>query len=154
MKRFLFIIVSLLIITSCQQEPRTNQHNQENKSLDVDLTKLSTQLPIDQTFANEAKDYLKNMEDLTAIQAVNTNDQMMITIEIEYLKRFQLEKTRKDIEKQMKDTFPDLEVFVSTDQKIILELEQIEQALQQNNLTEKQLEKKIKELMNLAKEQT
>lgn len=154
MKRCFFIVICLLIFSGCQEEPRTTPDNRGNQSLDVDLTKLSTQSSIDQTYANEAKDYLKNIEDITAIQAVNTNDQMMITIEIDYLKRFELETKRKELVKQLKETFPHLEVFVSTDQKIILELEQVEQALQQNQLSKTELEKKIKELMDLAKEET
>lgn len=147
----LFLSFSIIVI-GCQKNPRTTPNDQQQ--LDVNLTRLSTNKSIDQTYSNQAKESLEQNNDLTSIKAVNTDDQMVITFEVDHLKRFKLEKIRKKIEKKMKKKFSNLKVLVSTDQKIVIELEKIEKELQTNKMTKKELEKEIKQLMDLAKEQT
>jgi len=159
MYRYLmFVFLSLiLIVVGCRESPNINPtpNNQlNNNQLDVDLTKLSTNQSIDQTYSNQAKDSLKTNQDLTSIKAVNTDKDLVITFEVDHLKRFQLEKIRKKIAKKMKKEFSNMKVIVSTDQKIILGLDQIEQEIQKNHITKKQLEKQIKYLVKLAKEET
>ena len=147
-----FFLCLIVILSGCQDRPKTNstQHDQ----LDVDLTRLSTSQYINQTYSNEAKENLKSNNDLTSIKAVNTEKDLLITFEVDHHKRFQLEKIRKDIEKKMKKKFSDLDVFVSTDQKIILELDEIEKDIQKNTISKKELNKKIEDLISLAKEET
>lgn len=146
-----FLCLSL-ILTGCQERPKLKPT--QNEQLDVDLARLSTNQPIDQTYSHQAKESLKKNKDLNSINAVNTDKDMVITFEVNHLKRFQLEKIRKQVEKKMKKKFSDLEVLVSTDQKIILGLDQIKQNIQLNNMSKKKLEKEIKDLISLAKEET
>lgn len=54
----------------------------------------------------------------------------------------------------MKESFPDLDVTLSTDKKIMLEVEKLEQKIKANQLSEKELSKKVKTLLELEKEQT
>src|SRR5690625_3161935 len=150
---FLLIFLCLIIILSgCHKNPKTNlgNHNQ----LNVDLTKLSTNQQIDQTYSNQAKDVLAKENDLTSIKAVNTDKKLIVSFEVDHFKRFQLENIRTKLEKKIKKNFSNLDVLVSTDQKIILELGNIEKDLQNNKITVKELNKKVNHLMSLAKEKT
>jgi predicted small lipoprotein YifL len=130
-------------------EPPTNQKNEK-----IDLAKISTEQPVSQKPANEAKDLLSHYPEITKINAVNTNKILLLTIEIEHMKRFKLADIRKELKKKMKKSFPDLKVELSTDKKIVIELEKLEKQIQENKLTKKEIKKEVKRLIELSKEHT
>ncbi|WBX79732.1 hypothetical protein PD280_19070 [Virgibacillus salarius] len=79
---------------------------------------------------------------------------MLIAIEIQHGKRFQLGKIREQLTKQMKKEFKNLKVELSTDKKIVMELEKLEKSIQSKSYSKKKLEKKLKKLIEFSKEQT
>ncbi|MBU5266475.1 YhcN/YlaJ family sporulation lipoprotein [Virgibacillus proomii] len=130
-------------------EPPTNQKNEK-----INLTKISTEQPVSQKPANKAKDLLSYYPEITKINAVNTDKILLLTVEIKHMKRFKLADIRKELKKEMKKTFPDLKIEVSTDKKIVLELEKLEKQIQENKLTKKELKKEVKRLIEFSKEHT
>lgn len=120
----------------------------------IELTKIATNKTIDQQASNQAKDILSKDEDITTVKAVNTDKLLLIAVEIEHNKRFNLDKIEKQLSKQMKKKFPDMKVEFSTDQKMIFELDELESNLQANKVSNKALKQKIQHLVSLMKEQT
>ncbi|MDY7045349.1 hypothetical protein RVS70_14170 [Virgibacillus sp. M23] len=149
------LMISFLLITliGCGNdsalEPPTNQPNG-----DIDLTKISTNSSVSQHHANRAKEILSHYQEITTVKAVNTDKHMLIAIEIQHGKRFQLGKIREQLTKQMKKEFKDLKVELSTDKKIVMELEKLEKSIQSKSYSKKKLEKKLKKLIEFSKEQT
>ncbi|MFC3039927.1 hypothetical protein ACFOGI_06645 [Virgibacillus xinjiangensis] len=132
--------------TDNQQEGSTNDS--------IDMTQISSQNAIDQTPSNQAKERLSKHPEVTGVKAVNTSKHMLIGMEIEHMKRFQLAKFRKERTKEMKKHFSDMHVEFSTDQKILLELERIEKKLDKGKYSKKELNKELDKLIKLSKEQT
>src|SRR5690625_245780 len=108
----------------------------------------------DQQASNQTKEILSKYEDITTVKAANTDKVLLIAVEIEHNKRFNLDKIEKQLTKQMNKSFPDMKVVFSTDKKIIFELDEIEKDLHANKISDKELKQKIKHLISLTKEKT
>lgn len=146
------IVVLLIMLASCKNEPTTDTSTEERQQ--VELTKISTDQNIDQEPSNQAKEKLRNYEEITEVKAVNTKKDMLIAFDIEHHERFSLDQFEKELKKDMKKEFPDIKVHVSTDQKIILEVERLEEKLLKNDLSDKKLKKELKDIIKLSQEQT
>lgn len=138
----------LLFITGCGTTSTTSK--------DDKFIKLSTNhsAEIDQQTANQAKDILSFHEEITDIYAVNSPQNMIIGIKIYHHDRFKLKKIRKRLQKEIDDKFPKSNNIVSTDQKIILELQRLEDEINSRFISQDEMNKKIKNLMKSAKDQT
>jgi hypothetical protein len=147
---FFFFCLALLL-TACGNEPQ--EQGQQGRD-SPDITKISNEKLISQKPANEAKDILSDHEEITAIKAVNTKDSLFIAVEVEHHERFTMEQLEKKYKKEMKKHFKDLKIEFSTDKKIVLELDKLEQKINHNDISKKEIEKKFKQIVNLAKEQT
>lgn len=147
-----FIIVGLfLLLVGCGIDPKVDS----SMNHDIEFTKLdTTSHSSDQQASNHAKEVLSQREELTAINAVSSSKDIIIAIEVYHLKRFQLKKIKNKIQKEMDKEFPNLDVMVSTDKKIVLELNRLEQKIYTDSISTKDINKKLKELITLAKEQT
>ncbi|MFC4024278.1 hypothetical protein ACFOUV_10785 [Oceanobacillus longus] len=148
----IFYCCIALILTACGNEPPTEQGQINNDS--IDITKISNNKLVSQQPSNKAKDILSDHEEITAVKAVNTEDTLFVAIEVEHHERFTLSQLEKKYKKEMKDKYKDLKVEFSTDKKIVIELNKLEQDINNNNISKKEMEKKFKQLVKLAKEQT
>ena len=146
-----FILIALfLLLIGCGINPKIDTSTND----DIQFTKLNTEKSIEQHPSNKAKDKLSKHDEITSINAVNTDKDIIITIEVHHLKRFQLNKTKEKTIKEMEKEFPKMKVLVSTDKKIIIEIEQLEQDIYSDSISQKELAKKVKKLKKLAKDQT
>ncbi|HLR07770.1 MAG TPA: YhcN/YlaJ family sporulation lipoprotein [Bacillota bacterium] len=138
-----------LIIAGCTPDQQT-----EPNGKNVDIRQISTQNPINQTISNDIKDQLKKHDEITAIKAVNTPKTAVIAVEIDHLKRFKLADHRKTYKKEIEKAYPNLNVALSTDQKLIKEIDALEKKVKNKSISNKKLEKEVKRLVDLMKEQT
>ena len=148
---FFFLCLALLL-TACGNEPPQEQGQQSVDS--PDITKISNEKLISQQPTNKAKDILSDYEEITAIKSVNTKDSLFIAVEVEHHERFTMSQLEKKYKKEMKKHFKDMKIEFSTDKKIVLELEKLEQKIHHNDISKKEMEKKFKQIAKLAKEQT
>lgn len=151
MFRLIIFLSVFIMVVACQpvtDEPQTSSDMAHFKQLSTDNPSIN------QEPSNRAKELIQTNHAITHIYAVNSDKQMIVAFEIEHLKRFQLKQYEKDITKRLKKEFPDLEVNVSTDQKMIIEVEQLEQAIASDSISEKELKKKMKHIIKLSKEKT
>jgi len=125
-----------------------------NPNIDIQFTNVKTTESLAQENANTAKRTLIQHDHINTVKAVNSEKDLVIAFEIDHLKRFNLEKIRKKIQKEMDEKFPDLNVIVSTDQKIVLELDRLEEKIFSDSISKKELNKKLKKIVKLDKEQT
>ncbi|HEX6595190.1 MAG TPA: hypothetical protein VF095_11530 [Bacillota bacterium] len=147
---FSFILASVLLFgctTNSQVVP--NDHGN-----DTQFTTISTNQATDQKISNQAKEKLSADENIIHVKAANSKKHLALAFEVPHLKRFQLQKIKKQVKDDLKREFPKMKVEVSTDQKIILELERLEEQLQTDSLSEKKLNKEMKRIIGLMKEQT
>lgn len=151
-KIFILFLGVVLLLTAC--ENNLSMEPTKNKEETIDITKISNEALINQQPSNNAKDLLSKHAEITTVKAVNTDDTMLIAIEIEHMKRFELAKIQKQYQKEMKNEFKDLDIELSTDKKIIIELDKLEKQILDGEISNKKLKKSLKQIVTLSKEQT
>lgn len=140
---FYFLIIFSLI--GCQ----TNNHTLKEPS----FTKIST-TNHDQHLSNQIKEYLASDKNLSMINAVNAGKDVIVTIDIPHIKRFKLATIRKKLEKDIKEEFNLNNVRVSTDQKIIIELDKLENRIERSEMTAEEIKSEVDRIIKLSKEET
>lgn len=149
---FTLCLVITLFLSGCDNNS-TSKANNNNES-EIQLTKLNTSDPIDQQTSNEVKKIISHFNEISEVKAVNSKNAVVTAIEVDHLERFTLKEIKKKIEKKLKKEIKDKEIIVSTDKKIFLELDKLESNIQSKDISKEKLDKKIKEIIKLSKEQT
>ncbi|HEY4602345.1 MAG TPA: YhcN/YlaJ family sporulation lipoprotein [Cerasibacillus sp.] len=145
LKNSIYFFLILFFLIGCQAN--------DNAANDPSFTKLST-TSHNQHLSNQIKDYLASDKDVTTISAVNAGKDVIVTIEIPHMKRFRLATIREKLEKDIKKEFNLDKVEVSTDQKIIMELDKLEKRIERDAITEDEIKKEVGRIMKLSKEET
>ena len=145
-------LISIIFLASILVGCNTTEQGQE--SPDVNLTKVTNQKEINLDLSNRVKEFLSKEENISSVHAVNSNNLLVVAIDIPQMKRFNLQDIKNNIKKKLQKKFEASEVYVTTDQKIILELDQLEQKINQSSLTQKKLTKELKRIIKLMNEQT
>ncbi|MFB5089340.1 YhcN/YlaJ family sporulation lipoprotein [Psychrobacillus sp. PGGUH221] len=131
-----------------------NQDQFADANEDLKVSEVNISKPISQSVANQAKENTITEEEISNVKAVNTDKELLVAIKVKQFDRFQLKKIEKNVKTDLEKMYPDYKILVSTDQKMYFEIDKLEQKLQKNNLSMKKLEKDIKKIKSLMKEQS
>jgi len=153
-KKLVLIYLSVLVLSACMNNTNNQSLQPTGDNRDLELIKLSAVGVNDQQASNQAKEYLSHYEEMTAIRAVNAGGHLLIAIDVEHFERFDLDNIERDLRKDLKDNFSNMKVTLSTDQKILLELERLETEIENQTINSEELKKEVQELVSLSKEQT
>ncbi|WP_171038026.1 YhcN/YlaJ family sporulation lipoprotein [Aquibacillus sediminis] len=145
-KIVLLIFISVLFLVSCATNEEDNRLTSESSQ---DITKISSNTPIDQSFTNKVKEEVLNREDIKGVRGVNTKDELLLAIEVEEIKQFNEQDIEKEIKKTLEKKYPNKNFKISSDQKIFIELDDLEKKIQNNKVDKKELEKKYKNIKKL-----
>ncbi|MCQ6274894.1 YhcN/YlaJ family sporulation lipoprotein [Bacillus sp. V3B] len=151
-KLIIFFLVLMLIGVGSGCNQNQNQLGDSNKGLSV--SQVHTSNPINQTVANQAKERVITKEEISDVKAVNTDKELLVAIKVNPFDRFRLKKIEKTVKSDLEKAYPNHKVLVSTDSKMYLELEQLEQKLQEDHRNRKNLKKDVNKIKSLIKEQT
>lgn len=136
MKKFLILIAFVLLI-GC---------NEVEKESEVKPLQLGMNAIVDQSEADHAKKLVLAMDEVVAVKGVKVNDDFYIAPQVKHFARLKLDKIRKESFNKIKKEYPDANIHVSTDKKIFMELEKIENKLREKKISKENLEKKLKKL--------
>ncbi len=97
---------------------------------------------VDQSEADEAKQIVLSMDEVVAVRGATLEDDIFIAMKVKQFDRLFLDRIRKDAAEKVKKRFPNAKAHISTDKKVFLELEKLEQELYQNKINKSDLEKR------------
>lgn len=149
--RLIVLICTLFLLTSCMQKDPTFRPT-GNDSLE--LTKLSSKGVTDQQPADQAREFLSNYEEVASVRAVNDDGKLLIGVEVHHHDRFSLDNIEKELRKAVKRNYRDMDITLSTDKKILIELAQLETDMMNQKISKDDIKQKLRELIKLSKEQT
>lgn len=141
----------LLIIGFCYG---CNENHENNSKEDVNVSPIKVTKPFSQSVTNQVIETVSKKEEITDVKAVNSDKDLLVAIKLRHFDRFQLKKIEKDIKVELKKLHPKYSILVSADQKLYFELDKLEEKIQKNTMSKKKLEKEIKEIKSLLKEQS
>jgi regulator of replication initiation timing len=145
---FLLLLTAIGLISGCNGT--LDQQVSENDDMNIEY--VHTSRPIDQTVANQSKEKAAKEEEISSVKAVNTDKELLLAVKVHQFDRFRLKSIKKKLKSDLEKMHPEYEIFVSTDQKIYLELEQLEQKLQKDHTQMKSLKKDFDKIKSLMKE--
>ena len=93
-------------------------------------------------------------EKISEVMAVNTDKDILVAIKVKQFDRFQLKKIEKNIKTELEKQYPNYSILVSADQKMYFELVKLDEKIQKNTLSMKDLKKDTKKIKSLMKEQS
>lgn len=151
MKRLLIVISLLCVFVACTNKDPTWQ-SQSNDSLE--LTKLAAKGVTDQQPADQAKEFLSHYEEVSGVRAVNHDGYLVVAVDVHHHDRFSLDHIEKSLHDDVKQNFSDMKITLSTDQKIFIELKDLEEEMLTQNISKDKIKERLKKIRSLSKEET
>lgn len=148
-KSWILSVILIFLLSACSNTASPTDKPQQN-----DLLLIQTSTNIDQNAANHAKNFIQTNKDYDAVYAVNTFDKIVIAVLPKHHDRFQLKEFRKELESELESEIRQMDLEVTTDKKIALELEKLEGKISNNDISKHHLEKEIDRIIQLSKEET
>lgn len=140
MRKYVFIFfISVFVLSGCT-------HTQEFAHTKATIAK--------QSMIVELEKEVEKLDDFYDTVMIETDDQVLIAYKIKHLKRFQMKKIEKDFNTRLEEVFPEKKIEISNDYKIFLEANRLIDEMKNNQLTNKEVEKKLKKIIQLKKEMT
>lgn len=143
----LLALLTSIFIGACQNND-TEQNNHASPYM-----KLSILEQYDQGISNHIKVRLNKREQLSKIHAVNDEKNILIAFDVDHHHRFTLGKIEQEIQKEIEKLFPEHEVTVSTDLKILLSLEELEKEIHEGTISQERISKELNLLVKLTKDE-
>ncbi|MEC0668657.1 YhcN/YlaJ family sporulation lipoprotein [Bacillus haynesii] len=151
MNYFLITVFLLFITTITNGCQNATENNNQNKQMAVRHVNVQNE-KADQTVANKAKDKLLKREEVTEVRGANSDQDLVLAVQVEQFDRFRLKDIEKQSKEMLKKDFTGYSIEVSTDQKIFWELDKLEKQLENKKISEKKLKKKLTKIKKLMKE--
>lgn len=139
MKKIIIIFIMISLV-GCQMNEQNNM-----KPLQIN------DAIVEQTKANRAKEIVQSMEEVTEVRGVSYDNSIYIASHVKPFDRFFLNEIRKKAHDAIKKRYPEATVHVSTDEKLFIEIEKLEQQLKKQSISKEKLSKRLKELDEMMK---
>lgn len=140
MNLFRILLILLLSMTLIGCSINNDENNPQASS--------ATHPPV----VEEAIALVSEERDVNKVQAIANEENLVIAFKVNSLKNFQLKKIKKSIKEKVEKSFPDYDVTVSTDLKIMLELNKLQE--EQDTLSEDEFKQALQKIIDLEKEET
>lgn len=144
------LISIMLVLFGCTHNREIDSSQQD----DLMLTKTSTHSSLNHDHSKQINRILSQYRELKTIKSLSTSDTILVAVEVNQFDRFQLPKIKKKVKSALEKDFSEWVIFVSTDQKIIIEMDTIQEQINDGSLSQEMINKKIKNLIKLGKEDT
>jgi hypothetical protein len=146
--RVIFIVcVSLLV--SCSQ-------GQTEKESQLALMKTTNPNPIvtennnDQDNVERIEREVESIDEIYDVAVVKGKEATLIVYKVKHMQRFRMKQIEKDLNKKLEEKYPNEQFTVSSDYKIFLEAVRLVERKGNGNLSDKQAEKRLNEIVKMT----
>ncbi|MUV36305.1 hypothetical protein JNUCC1_00106 [Lentibacillus sp. JNUCC-1] len=144
-----FVFALVLSFAGCNPGDQNTETGE-----DVEYIPMRTNDGTDQHVSNDVKNILREYEEIKTVKAVNTPKTVIVAVEIKHSKRLKLEEHEKSYEEALQKAFPDMIIELSTDKKLVIEIDRLEHAIKEKSISRKKLEIKIQKLIKMMNKKT
>ncbi|KRG10875.1 sporulation protein [Lederbergia galactosidilytica] len=153
-KYVLAITVFFLIISGCSS-------NEDGEEARLSLMKTTQPAPIEISYqekndsvAYQIREDVKKINEIYDVAIIEGQKNILIAYKVSHLQRFRMKKIEKNLKDQLESDYPEKKFIVSSDYKIFLETIRLREALEDDNISIDEAEKRFKEIIKLQKEMT
>lgn len=151
LKKLFFGVCLILLLIACTNNDTLKQ-SKGNDSLE--LTKLSARGITDQQPSDQAKEFLSHYDEVANVRAVNHDGELVVAVDVKHHDRFSLDSIEKNLRQDVRENFSNMKITLSTDEKIFIELKQLEEDILAQNIAKDDIKKRLKKIRKLSKEET
>lgn len=116
------------------------------------VTQTSTKQKEKTDKEQKAEEIAKNLKEVKGAIAYDSEEQLLVAFHVIQSQKFFTEQIEKKVKKALEKEFPDEKVIVSHDLKIRLEIERLRRDIEQKNLDEKEIKKRLEKIEDLRNE--
>ncbi|PKG25564.1 YhcN/YlaJ family sporulation lipoprotein [Niallia nealsonii] len=150
---FLFILSFLL--AGCEKEYSSISRWALLKTVDPKpITIGGNESSSDQQVVEEIKKETSSTDGIYDVAVVKGAKNIIVAYKVEHMHRFRMKSIEKELKNKLKKNFPDEIFTVSSDFKIFLETVRLYDRVEHNQYSEKEANKRIKQIIALKKELT
>ncbi|MCA1031125.1 YhcN/YlaJ family sporulation lipoprotein [Bacillus timonensis] len=142
-KHFYWLVPMLIILSSCGAE------NRHEDSFSIQHSKVHNPKWVDQ----EAVHTVESYEEVTKAVAIHIDNELLVAIQLKQWDKFRTKSIEKKLKEKLKSEFPEHTITLSSDLKIFIETKKIVNR-SQKGLEEKEINKRVHQIIKLSNEQT
>ncbi|MFH7818378.1 YhcN/YlaJ family sporulation lipoprotein [Neobacillus thermocopriae] len=149
--RAIIFMSCLILLTACGV-------NQQTKDSQLTLMKTTNPTPF-VTDHHKSNKLVKQIEkDVSSfppiydVAVVKGKKDTLVVYKVKHLHRFKMKKIEKDVTAKLEKKYPKENFTVSSDYKIFLETVRLNEKMQSKDISEKDAEKRFKEIVKLTKD--
>jgi hypothetical protein len=131
-----------------------NMANNSKEENNLTIKNVSNEDMNHVNMTSEIEKLLMKEKEVSDVKVFDTDNEIFIAAEIKQMDRFRIKEIEKKLNNLLDDKYSNHNVTLSTDKKMFLELEKLEQKSKNTNMSNKELEKEIKRIKSLSEELT
>lgn len=156
-RTFISCLIILTVFSGCSSEQK-----KETQDSNLALLKTTNPAPITTdknsvtklSIADQIKQEVSNVPEIYDVAVVKGKKKTLVVYKVRHMQRFNMKKIEKNLKKKLKKSFPEEKITVSSDYKIFLEAVKLKEKMENSNISEKEAEKQLKEIIAMKKEMT
>lgn len=137
----------LILFTGCASPNKANETESEQN-----ITRLSTNQSVNKSRVNNVKKQINTFKEITSVCVIDTDEKMVVAFDVKQRHRFQLKSLREDVQNKIEHMYPQMDIIVSTDQKIIQEVKKLDK--ERKELSKNKLKKQLERIIKKEKDET
>ncbi|MEH7493401.1 sporulation protein [Neobacillus niacini] len=146
--RVIFIVcVSLLV--SCSQG-QTEKESQLALMKTTNPNPTVTENNSDQDNVERIEREVESIDEIYDVAVVKGKEATLIVYKVKHMQRFRMKQIEKDLNKKLEEKYPNEQFTVSSDYKIFLEAVRLVERKDNGNLSDKQAEKRLNEIVKMT----
>ncbi|MEO2077575.1 MAG: sporulation protein [Bacillus sp. (in: firmicutes)] len=145
------LFISLIMLTSCSS-------NQQAKDSQLALMKTTNPNPVIITnkkhtdHMNEVKKDVSSQPELYDVAVVKGKKDTLVVYKVKHLHRFRMKAIEKNVNKMLEKKYPKENFTVSSDYKVFLEAVRLKEHIKSSDLSEKEAEKRLNEIIKMTED--
>ncbi|MEW9053648.1 MAG: sporulation protein [Neobacillus sp.] len=147
----ILLLACVFFLTSC---------NQDQPMKDSQLALIKTTNPDPEvTRLNKSHDQVKqiekdvsDIEELYDVAVLQGKNEALVVYKVRHMQRFRMKQIEKELNAMLEENYPKENFTVSSDYKIFLEAVRLDEKIDAGEITDKQAEKKLNEIIKKTKD--
>ena len=140
------LLIIFLLLTGCEQEAKQPLIS---NPLDNNMQQVKQPIRDNHLLSNEINgQVLVNFDSVADVISMKHKQEVIVAIKATTFQQINEQKIEKKVKKRLENYNPDLNIFVSSDQKIFIEINKLQEEAK-NDISNKELEKRFKKIKKL-----
>ncbi|MCE4050499.1 MULTISPECIES: sporulation protein [Bacillaceae] len=151
---FVFFIFMCFLLAGCEESSPSSRTALFKRVDPAPLTVTKNPDQLEQILVRQVKDEASSVKSIYDVAVIKGQKEILVAYKVKHMSRFRMKGIESDLNKILSDKFPDHTFTVSSDYKIFLEAIRLGDKMKNADYSEKNADKRLKQIINLTNELT